>query len=587
MINIRSARYLTRNHQLESLFRLRSTIFSLSSSSSKNNTINQKDEPSVDSTALPYEYKIPIISKRPLKKNQFDEKSLSFLETFNLVTKDRAHTITITCDKVISLINMGAINKNIALQYCHYLIKLAREMPLDDDKVYYLERIDKLIAILLNRDINIASKCLLLTETCTLSHDMCRTSCERAMENTEIRDNMNLGQFGALVRSCHSFQLWELANQIIDKRPDNKQRFSPHEIISFSQALETASSQYQSNDPSNMESKSKLKEQLIDHLYKICEDAIKFNTNFEVTSKDSFIDSMRRLGYNVQVNPTIRRSGLCTHCQTKLPLFNKENLMILHSEIKSLLSTKYDDDHYENASPGEISRFENYIDSLNAKHKIDCVLDGLNIALRHGDSYRIKSIVQNNIKRAVKRQNPASSSVQLINSIIRCHIRENFKGILMIGKDHMHSWPGVIEFLKQNDIIFFLSNDNSRDDMFILYGATLNFGTKLISCDLFRDHGSRLKDQNRIIFDQWLSTHQVWIEKSTLKPLWPTPVLKVPTLDRKSRRIHIPIVDRTKWDIYLANEGIPAYSSNKVLSWICCSPASNNDNDNDNQRGTQ
>lgn len=502
-------------------------------------------------------------------KRQKEERCLfPLVQKVNLITNHRNHIIDVSCDRVISLIKIGAINKNIANQYCHYLIHLSRTVENQEDAIFFRNKALDLFGYLFRRDIPLTSKSELLCDISSLGAKLLTDSCDLAMNSKDLWDNLSVSVHALLLNNCYKFRLWELADKLIDSC-SGIQFTNQSTLESLSGAMRDTLEDINKNDCASHD--RNIKDTLTNHLLKVLEACYKNRVKFSLNDPQSFVETLRKLGITVELNPTIKHSGRCTCCRSVLPSFDQTKLKSLNQSIGELLRVKYSDSSFLNTTPGELERFMNFVRLVSAKKPFDCVIDGLNIASRRNDEFTILNVkLDENIERSYKKQNPASLSTVLVNSIIRGKLTQTFRSVLVIGKQHMYSWPGLRDFFEKHDVAYFFSKDTSKDDLFMLYAATLNPKAVLVSCDFFRDHLAKLDPEQQEILERWLDTHQAWVSIKTLKTTLPTPVEKLPSTDRTNNTFHIPLVDKIKSEKSIASNNAPPNLNHGSLTWVCC-----------------
>jgi hypothetical protein len=279
------------------------------------------------------------------------------------------------------------------------------------------------------------------------------------------------------------------------------------------------------------------------------------------------------LDISVVVNSNIKMTGRCTSCDSHLPLFDSKSVADINAAIRRQILQGSEKGLFLNTSPNDAGRFESFLrDIYNFDKKpIDCVIDGLNIAYRASSGYNwIKQQLTEDVSKTYKTPKAENQAHTLINAIIRGNLLKQFKKILIVGKAHMLHWPGLMDFCRKNNVRFYSSFNNSKDDLFQLFASTLNPKTVLVTNDFLRDHLATLEDAERIQLERWIDTHQVWICQKSLRPIFPTPYEKIASIDRKLNCFHLPVIDFDQLE-HVGVTDPPPHLNSKSLTWFCCS----------------
>jgi len=509
---------------------------------------------------------------KQVAKVQSSEETPSRFPTFttlNVQTEDRVHKFSVECDKVIKFIKLGAVNKPIALQYCHYLAELARASQ--NDQYYYSKRCADVMSYLMRnyKDMPVSAKCQLLADVCSTSEDNCKF-----VIGNYINDSL-LAKFAApmcteLISSCYKFQLWDSAQSLICTEVRNS-LINVHSIKSMIDSIIIAAGTYASFE-SDFEGKKKLRSKIIRHLSRVIEICRARRVQFVTNRRQDLTKALQSLDILVHVNPTIKMSGRCTSCDSVLPLFENDKTKVINAAIAKQIMKGSDKGIYLNAAPNDCRRFESFLNDIHAidKKPVDCVVDGLNIAYKNTHDFRFyKKTLNEGAQKTFKLQNPEEQARILMNILIRGNFLYNYKKILVVGKYHMKKWPGLLEFFHKHNIHFFPSYNDSKDDLFQLYAATLNHKSILVTNDFLRDHLAQLDGVDRILLERWIDTHQAWIEMRSLKPILPTPYEKIASIDEKKGLFHLPVIDEGMLD-EVGNIEPPPHLNSKMLTWLCC-----------------
>lgn len=483
----------------------------------------------------------------------------------DLTTKDRIHTFSVSCDKVVRLIKMGFLNKNLASQYCHYLIQLSKESETKDKQFYATRAFDLMLFLLRqSRELVETAKVKLMTDMSTVNANYCAKVCELLTKSDEFVHLTQSATLKELLESCYNFSEYQSATEILEKF-DGKS-LDTNAFDSLILGLEKFSKGCDGADLSAR------RQQFLDHLHVLIKYSQKLRVQFISKYQEDLIRSLTELGFEVTTNPTLKLSCRCTNCNSHLPAYDARETRSINSSIKSLLSRSVDDNVLLNTSPADLANFERFLEKI---HNLDgkpfgCVIDGLNVAYQNATGYTVISRnVQENFKHTMKKLSPSSLGQVLINTIIRGGILQKFRKVLVVGRRHMIHWPHVIEFFEKNGIHHYLSFNHNKDDLYSLYAATLDPRTVLITNDFLRDHRALLKDEDVVRFERWIDTRQAWIAKKTLKPIWPTPFEKLPSIDVRNGHFHLPVIDSTKLASIAQHEPPPHLNSN-MLTWLCC-----------------
>lgn len=492
----------------------------------------------------------------------------------SLSTEGKTHTLTMTVDQALRAIKFGTIDKTFAALYCDYLVRLVRESSIPEDRRYYANNAMNLADYLMRQNIHIKTKINLLIEGFSSRDiELIKAFCN-SFSNLGLWKELGLSQMAVVLEGCYNLGLWELASLLMRERGEI-QSVSASSIDAFVQNLVGPSRIYASGE-SSPETKERLRTSILSHLFDIIRDCSKNNVRFELdeTSKiDSFIDSLRLLDIKVITNPSIGLiSGRCKNCSTRIPTFPSGSIAALNESLLNLIENGIQDRSLM-ISPGQMDRFKTFVQGVSSKHRIDLVIDALNIAClaKNPCSWQKSAHVDENLYKTTKIINVGSVSQCLVNIIIRGKFLQSHKNIVLIGRQHMHSWPGLMSFLKKNRIAYFFSENEVEDDLFMLYCATLNPETEIVTCDLYRDHIARLDEKSQNILVRWMDTHQIFVNNRTMQPRFPGRYLKFPSVSENRLNFHIPITDMSRYSKVVIESQIRSLQNDpKYLTWICC-----------------
>lgn len=509
-----------------------------------------------------------------VKNHEKDEEECPFpsFKQFNVETRDRCHSFSVPCDRVIKYIKLGAINKQIAIQYCHYLAELTRTAQTPDDVSYYESKCSDLALFILrnSRDIPILAITKLLCDVADTTEKNCLEACSHILGNLMLeKSKMQRGEFAQLLGSAYKFCQWKLADTIVDQARPTMLSFRI--VEGLVQGIINASKQYQQMD-GRVAEQDAFRSRLFASLGKFCRHCTLNRVQFITKQKTEFIQALKDLNLKIAINPAMKMSGRCTGCDTHIPLFDSRLVATINTAIGSQIRKGAELGLYLNTSPNDVNRFESYLKGLYEKDRkpIDCVIDGLNIAYLASTGYNVHQKTLNpEVTKTYKVPKPESQAKVLINCIIRGDLLRRFRKILVVGKWHMTKWPGLMDFFERQHVHFYSSFNNSKDDLFQIYAATLNPKTVLVTNDFLRDHLAQLEEQTRTLMERWIDTHQAWICQKSLKPIWPTPFEKIPHSDDEGTVIHLPVIDFHQLDTVGVYEP-PPHLSSKVLTWVCC-----------------
>uniref|UniRef100_A0A6G1S6G1 Mitochondrial ribonuclease P protein 3 n=1 Tax=Aceria tosichella TaxID=561515 RepID=A0A6G1S6G1_9ACAR len=490
-----------------------------------------------------------------------------------VATVDRVHSFSVPCDRVIKFIKLGAINKQIAQQYCHYIAHLSRSSDTQEDSEYYSRRCGDLLSYIMRtgHDIPAMAKTKLLCDVADTSKENCIIAIKTFLRQEKL-PSLTPREFSQLFGSCCRFSLWTEARQILSMSDERMLTFRICDPLIL--GLENASQKYKelAHDPSE---RALLRDEIIETLYTVCELFSKHRVQFIAKNKSVLSQALIDLDIKVVVNSNIKMSGRCTSCETHLPIFDSKSVADINESIRSQIFSGADKGLYLNTSPNDASRFVSFLrDMYNLDKKpIDCVIDGLNIAYRTSTGFNwIKQQLTEDVSRTYRVPKVENQSHTLINTIIRGNMLQQFKKILVVGKAHMLKWPGLMDFFRKNNIRFYSSFNNSKDDLFQLYASTLSPKTVLVTNDFLRDHLATLDESARTQLERWIDTHQAWICQKTLKPIWPTPYEKIASVDRERNCFHLPVIDFDQLETVGVTDP-PPHLNSKALTWLCCRTA--------------
>lgn len=508
------------------------------------------------------------------KSSEKDEEECSYplLRSLGISTTDRNHHLNFSCDSTIKFIKLGAVNKNIAIQYCHYLAEICRLCPENDFSYFSMRAFDLMLYIVRqsseSKDITDKVLAQLLCDVSSISPSHCSIICDQVLDQFNLIGKLGPREMSKLLRSCQRHGLWKTANRmLVNDKSGNI--VNPHSIDPLVEGIISASTKYLSS--TDQKEKIDLRSDVIGYLLHVLEVSHRDRVQFITKQPSEFAQALYNLDVKITKNPSIKMSGRCTKCDAHLNMYNHKETSQLNKSILALLNQGGHGLKF-NAPPEDIERFLKFLNSLYQKDKkpIDLVIDGLNLAYRNTTGYILyKQSVTDDFERTIKRHSPSSLTNVLINTILRNDILKKYKKILVIGRKHMKTWPGLVDFFVDHNIYFYPSGDRTKDDLFQLYAATLNPKTILITNDFLRDHLALVEAENRVLLERWIDTHQTWIVNKNLKAIWPTPFEKMPTVDRVSGRFHIPVINYNLFDTIALHEP-PPHLNTKMVTWLCC-----------------
>lgn len=508
------------------------------------------------------------------KSSEKDEEECFYplLRSLGISTTDRNHHLNFSCDSTIKFIKLGAINKNIAIQYCHYLAEICKLCSEHDFSFYSKRAFDLMLYIIRHssesKDITDKVLAQLLCDVASISPSHCSIICDQVLAQFNLIGKLGPREMSKLLKCCYKHGLWKTADRIlVDNKSSNIIR--PNSIDPFVESIVSASSKYLSL--TNQEEKIDLRSDVMGHLLHVLEFIHRDRVQFITKKPSEFAQALQNLDIKITKNPVIKMSGRCTKCDTHLNMYNHKETSQLNKSILNLLNQGGKGLKF-NAPQEDTERFLKFLDQLYQRDKkpIDLVIDGLNLAYRNTTGYTLhKQSITDDFERTIKRHNPSSLTNVLVNTILRNDILKRYKKILVIGREHMRNWPGLVEFFVNHNLYFYASGDTTKDDLFQLYAATLNPKTIIATNDFFRDHLALVEAESRVSLERWIDTHQTWIINRNLKAIWPTPFEKMPTVDRASGRFHIPVINYNLLDTLALHEP-PPHLNTKMVTWLCC-----------------
>lgn len=489
------------------------------------------------------------------------------IEKLGVTTDDeKNHSIKISLNHVLKFINMGFINKNLALQYCHYLVYLGRNSI--NERAFYGKRSTELLSFLFrNREDDNHSKLgLLACDVATLGAPDCLEVCRLILNDDKIE--LTRLVYTNMLDACHRFHLWREADLLLKKCSTEKifavtlfDRFVPN-LIQFATVYKKEC---------NVEKKKEMRTALFNHFFNLMELCHRDRLQLITSHKEGLIHALKDLGVKIVIGPRIKRSGRCLSCDNHIPLFDNSTVSKLHKSIEEILNLRvlnsllYTERY-------EIETFKSFFEKVHRidKKPINCVIDGLNICFLRA---KFGPVVRRNSTEDLERSHHAPDrafQAQIImNTILRGSYLDNHKKILIIGRQHMIHWPGLAQFLEKYNIHFYPAQNGSNDDLLMLYAATSSPDTVLVTNDFLRDHLGKLGGVPRNLLERWIDTHQVWTDRKTLLPMAATNYEKLPSLNREEGYFHLPIIDYDQ----LASTSphvAPPHVSKTMTTWVCC-----------------
>lgn len=492
------------------------------------------------------------------------------LERMGISTDGKQHKISFSCDEAVKYICMGLVNKNLALQYCYYLVELIKNGEKELHQ-YYGKRALHILSYLTNNREGILNSNLsqLSCEIADSSPSNCTVICERFLVRTDL--NITPRQYSKLLASCYNFGLWTQADQLM-KKYSSTLRINVYLFDQMVSGLCKLASTYKS-DELDTARRYKLRKEFLNHFFNFIEESFKQRVQLITKNKAGLRQSLGSLDIKVTINPKIKpQSGRCTHCGTSLPLYDSSTTSFINQSIKKVIDEKVFEDQNLFTTQNEISHFGDFLQSIYDidKRPLDCVIDGLNTSYSSTrGSFLVKKRVSDDLERTILRHDQNAQVQVLINTILRGKFLTDFKKVLVIGRKHMERWPGLMDFFKTHKIFYYSSANLSKDDLFALYAATLSPNTFLVTNDFLRDHLALLDGSARHHLERWIDTHQVWVDRKSLTPIKATRFEKLPSIDRDKKRFHLPVVDFNQIED-IADHAPPPHLNGKMLTWLCC-----------------
>lgn len=509
------------------------------------------------------------IDKARVLEVEEEECNYPLLAKLGLSTDGKQHSLSIPCDEVIKYISMGLINKNLALQYCHYLVQLIKSGP-EEHEQYYSKRSLHLLSYLIRNRSDILPENLtkLSCNVAESARSNCLTVCDRFLNSEDLE--LSPRYYTNILTSCYKFGLWSEADLLL-KKYSEKIGFNVKLFDLLVSSLHQSSSMYQSPEL-DQSSKEKLKAEFFNHFFNLMEVCFRDRVQLITKHKNEFRRHLESFGVKITINPSMKQTGRCTHCESRLPLYDNNVTSTINESIREILERRVLNDVNLYTSQDELKHFEKYLNDIYQvdRKPLDCVIDGLNIGYSNSRGLIMtKQKVSDNVERSIFRQEPGAQVQVLVNTILRSNFLTDYRKILVIGKKHMERWPGLMEFFKRNRIFYYSSSDKSKDDLFQLYAATLNPKTVLVTNDFLRDHLALLEGVSRYSLERWIDTHQVWIERKSLTAIKPTKFEKLPSVDRSTGNFHLPIIDFNRLD-EIGFHNPPPHLNSKIMTWFCC-----------------
>lgn len=460
------------------------------------------------------------------------------IKDLGMTTDEKMHNISISSDHIMRYINMGFINKNLALQYCHYLVHVSKNSP-KNYKDYYSKRSCLLISYLLRNNNDIITRKLggLACDISTTTVASCSEMCQLALDHDEKLE-LSSSDYTNLLVSCYNFDLWAEADLLLKKHSKTK-KFGVDLFDRFVSNFIRFTSIY--NHELELNKKRAMKTTLFEHFFNLMEACFKDRMQLITRQKSELVQALKDFGIKVAMNPQIKQSGRCLSCGSYLPLYDIKSTPILNKSIKEVLDSRVLDSKLY-TERHEVEDFMSFLQRvLSTDNKpIDCVIDGLNLAYRNTRVFKvIKKTVSDDVEQSIKLPDQASQAQILINIILRGSYLEDYRKILVIGRRHMERWPNLTDFFKKYKIHYYTSANDTKDDLFQLYAATLSPNTVLSTNDFLRDHLALMEGDSRILLERWIDTHQVWTNRKSLLPSRATKFEKLPSVDRKKETLSL------------------------------------------------
>ncbi|GIY03197.1 ribonuclease P [Caerostris darwini] len=189
----------------------------------------------------------------------------------------------------------------------------------------------------------------------------------------------------------------------------------------------------------------------------------------------------------------VSRGGECSSCKSHLKLVDLPEKDFIDLRNYFLQKSVMKDNLFINTTENE---FNTYMKYINAHKPFEFVLDGLNAAHTMEDEHK----------------NPKALALQLLKVLDR--LSKFSDKILVLGREHMRSWPAPIMRKVSQRASVFLASNSSQDDPFMVYAALMSGpDSYIVSLDLMRDHIARLDNPKLIwLFKRWQQTHQIYFK---------------------------------------------------------------------------
>lgn len=237
-----------------------------------------------------------------LVKQEFESEEESCLyptfRTMGVETEGKIHKFNVPCDRVIKFIKLGAINKMIGIQYCHYLAHLARSSKSQEETTYFAKRCFDLMTYLMKqtKDMTAPIQAQLQCDVANTTSECCTQVCRQVLDQSEVYERFARKDLTKLINSCYTHGLWSLASELILKGSDLKVT-SFRLVDGLVEGLIKKSSEYKV--ASNYDDKKKMRAQIIDHMKKFSLASTRDRAQFITKYPQEFVTALQDLDVRI------------------------------------------------------------------------------------------------------------------------------------------------------------------------------------------------------------------------------------------------------------------------------------------------
>lgn len=464
---------------------------------------------------------------------------------------------------ITKYIHMGFVHRLISANYCILLAKLAVDETDSILKRKFTQQATSILKYLVESkaELNTPIKANLINSVSSIDKNTCEEIFKSCLDDERMMSYIDFKEFpkSDLLKNCYHYRLIDCADRLINRYPLSVD-YDILEIMIEALTKEVC------DTPTDI-----MKDKLSKHLFKVLESIREQRLAFPLALKGHFMSLWKLLGMRVLNNTTISKEGKCENCNHSLQIESPELTTSVHADIKAQLTRKfsYEENMLRHTNQNELSLFFKYIYKTTKKMgPFDLVVDGLNTAYsgQYAVSYQEKSVTVasgGTLKAIKKNFDSKKLEIRLINVMSKLS-KKDFRHILLIGRDYMLGWKDLMSFIELKNISCYLPRASSTDDLFVLYAASLNHDTMILSNDFFRDHRESLQNTKaQALLDIWLESRLLRLRVDNI--YFPARYTRIVNISKDKSAYHIPFMSAEKPPPSIKHSGF-----DHRVDWICC-----------------